>query len=185
MDKEISSQPAEQFKAKRYRFHPLVRFLMLAIASLTFCLSLYFIFLIIPRYSPVSLFFKILIIIILFISGNTVYKHLTALNSVIIREERLELTFLLRKRIVIPWENLVGMEIYKSVKHYWRLKYKDDKGNIKQITTALAFPGIWDILLTIQDRKPDLELNDLLAQVLRYRRNIIDKEKTSSQSSEN
>jgi len=143
---------------------------MILLSIIAAIYSIYFIVFLIPRYQNVTLFFKIISVVVLYISGSTLFKHLTSLNSVIIGNECLELRFLLRKRIIIPWYNFIGMEIYKVITHYWKLIYNDSKGKKRIFKTALAFPGIMNILLSIQDKKPDLELNELLRQVLIFKR---------------
>lgn len=162
----------ESIKPKRYRFHPFVRFSMIALSLIAASYSIYFIFILIPRYQNVTMFFKIASVLVLYVSLNTLYKHLTSLNSVIITDDKLELRFLLKKTIVIDWRNLKRMEIYKVITHFWKLTYVDKNGTEKIFRTALAFPGIVDILMTIQERKPDLELNELLSQVLLYKRSL-------------
>lgn len=165
-EKEISNT----FRAKRFRFHPFVRFSMILLSIIAASYSIYFIFVLIPKYQSATLFFKIISVVVLYISLSTFYKHLTSLNSVIIRDDKLELKFLLRKSIVIPWVRLSGMEIYKVITHFWKLIYIDEKGAKRIFKTALSFPGIMEILLMIQDQKPELEMNELLRQVLLYKR---------------
>jgi hypothetical protein len=155
-------------KPIRFRFHPLARWSMLTLAFVTACYCLHFMIVIIPQSENATIFVKALAIIILTISINTIYKHLTSLNSVIISQDSLVLKFLLRKTIMISWNNLVQMDIYKAISHYWKIKYLDSRGDSKIFNTSLAYPGIMTILSIIQERKPDIELNLLLKQVLLY-----------------
>lgn len=163
-------QPAT--KPMLYRFHPLVRFSMILLSMIAAGYGIYFIFILIPRYHDVTSFFKIVSVVVLYVALHTLYKHLTSLNSVIIRDDRLELGFLLRKKIIIPWTKLIEMKIYKAITHFWKITYKNDDNKVKSFKTSLAFPGIMDILLMIQDKKPDVEMNELLSQVLKYKRTI-------------
>lgn len=159
----------ESVKPLRFRFHPIVRFFMLMLAAIAAGYSIYFIAIVIPRYGQVTIFFKIVSVVILYISLSTIFKHLTSLNSVIISQEGITLGFLLRRSITIPWHNLSKMEIYKIITHYWKLSYLDHTGIVRVFKTSLAFPGIMEILLLIQAHKPDIELNELLKQVLLYK----------------
>jgi hypothetical protein len=168
-DTGIDTQAVNQ-TAQRFRFHPLVRCLMLLMGTVTAGYAFYFITILIPHSASNTVFFKIVSVVVLYVALSTVYNHLTALNSVIIRAEGLELGFLIRKRLFIPWHNLLNMEIYKVITHYWKLTYVNSKGITRIFRTSLAFPGIIKILLAIQDRKPDVELNELLKQVLIYKR---------------
>lgn len=156
-------------KVTRYRFHPFVRGLMILLSSVALCYSVYFIVFLIPKTPGVTTFFKAVSVIILYVSLSTLYKHLTSLNSIRMSEDDLVFTFLLRKRITIPWGNLVGMEIYKAVIHYWKVAYIDSLGNKKTFKTSLAFPGIMNILIQIHNRKNNLEMNELLSKVLEYK----------------
>jgi len=162
-------------KPVRYRFHPAVRYFILALAALTAFYSAYFIIILIPSIQKFTIAFKLISIITLYVSLNSIYKHLTSLNSVIISKDSLELRFLLRKRIIIPWSSLIKMDIYKVITHYWKVIYRNNQGDTKTFKTSLAFPGIVQILLSIQDHKPDVELNDLLSKVLQFKRNTIPK----------
>jgi len=168
-DELIEIQPEPQ-KAIRFRFHPLVRFSMLLMGLVAAGYSLYFIAFLIPQTANYTIFFKIISVVVLYVSLSTTYTHLTSLNTVIIRDGQLELHFLIRRNIIVPWHNLLSMDIYKVITHYWKINYLDNKGIKRTFKTSLAFPGIMKILITIQDRKPDVELNNLLEQVLLYRR---------------
>jgi hypothetical protein len=143
---------------------------MMSLSLIAGAYSVFFIIVLIPRYESATLFFKIASVIVLYVSSQTLYKHLTSLNSVIISVDKIELSFLVRKTIVINWDNLTGMEIYKFITHYWKLTYLDKNGEKRIFKTSLAFPGIMDILISIQNHKPDLEMNELLTQVLLYKR---------------
>lgn len=170
MQDDLTQGDSQVFNAKRYRFHPLVRFFMLFLGALTAAYSIYFIAILIPHTANLTIFFKIVSVVVLYVSLSTMYTHLAGLNSVYVMQDRLELRFLLRKRIVVTWDKLIKMDIYKVITHYWKLEYIDNKGNKRIFKTSLAFPGIINLLIDIQDRKPDVELNELLKQVLLYRR---------------
>lgn len=167
---DLNPPEPERQISTRYRFHPFVRFFMLLLASVTAAYSIYFIFVLIPRYQSATMFFKILSVVILYFSLRTIYKHLTSLNSVIISKDNLQLRFLLRKNITIPWQDILEMEIYKIITHYWKLVYLDTKGINRIFKTSLAYPGIINILMSIQDKNPNIKMNELLSQVLVYKR---------------
>ncbi len=179
----------QEITPTRYRFHPLVRIPMLTVGFLAIALSLYFIFFLIPRYQNVSLFFKLVSVFVLYVALSSVYRHLSSLNTILILPDVLQLNFLLRRTIIIPWERLLGMEIGKNLTHWWKIHYVDDKGIRQVFRTSLAFPGIVSVLLKIQDICPDIELNDLLRNVLLYKRKQMEinsdksnsKDKNSSQ----
>ncbi len=156
----------------RYRFHPLIRFPMLAISLAASAYILYVMIFLIPRVQDPPFWIRAVSVIVLYVALNSLYRHLTALNSVIIRVDKLELRFLLRRAIFIPWENLHRMEIFKLITHHWKIVYSNYQGRQKIFKTSLAFPGIWDILVSIQNHKPEIELNELLKQVLLYKRSI-------------
>lgn len=160
--------------------------MMLAIATVTGGYTLYFIIFAIPALNPdlmmfksvsIAIFFKIVSVIILYVSVSTIITHTTALNAVVIRPESLEFRFLVKKNIVIPWDRLQKMEIFKVITHYWRTTYTDHKGETKTYKTSLAFPSVMKILLSIQDHHPNLEMNDMLKQVLLYKRTLAEAEK--------
>jgi hypothetical protein len=172
------NQPQDKSHGIIYRFHPAVRIFMLFIASLTGIYTAYFMFIMIPTAPTGSIFFKILSVVILYVSGTTVYTHLTALNAVVIRADSLEFRYLLKRNILIPWNRLQKIEIFKVITHYWRTTYTDDKGATKTYKTSLAFPSVMQILMNIQDHCPELEMNELLKQVLIYKRTVADARKS-------
>jgi hypothetical protein len=163
-DEVVNSKPV------RFRFHPLVRYFMIFLATISASYSIYFITILIPQYENVTIFFKIISVVVLYISLSTLYKHLTSLNYVIISNDNLKLGFLLKKNICIPWDKLSRMEIYKVITHYWKIIYIDEKAKSRVFKTSLAFPGIMEMLALIFEKKPDLEMNELLNQVLLYKR---------------
>jgi hypothetical protein len=165
-----SIEKTESLQPISFRFNPLVRWLMLIIATITAFYSVHFIIYTIPRIPSATLFVKFLSVLVLYVALDTIYKHLTGLNQVIIGADRLTLKFLLRHYISFPWDNLTQMEIYKTITHYWRFSYINDRGESKTFKTSLAFPGIMTILILIQERKPDIKLNPLLEQVLLYKK---------------
>jgi hypothetical protein len=164
--------PNNQDRILRFRFHPVVRALMIFLSSIALGYSIYFIVFLIPNIAGVTNFFKIVTVVVLYVSGSTLYKHLTSLNSIRMSNESLEFTFLLRRKITIPWDKLIRMEIYKVVVHYWKITYMDQYGNKKQFKTSLAFPGIMNALLHIYKMKSDIEMNELLQKVLEYKTTI-------------
>jgi len=166
---ELDNKDTNKIIATRYRFHPFVRFFMLSLASITAAYSVYFIFVLIPRYSSATLFVKILSVVILYVSLRTIYKHLTALNSVIVSEDKLELKFLARKNITIPWQNISELKIYKVITHYWEMAYFDSKGVQKIFKSSLAYPGIINLLISIHAKNPSIKMNELLSQVIIYK----------------
>lgn len=181
MQDNIAEPQPKQFKPKLFRFHPIVRIFMITLGLIATGYSIYFIAILIPHTANFTIFFKILSVIVLYVSLSTVYSHLSGLNSVIIYDDHLELRFLLKKRISISWDRLQQMSIYKVITHYWKITYLDKKGKLRIFKTSLAFPGIITILMTIQDRKPDVELNELLKQVLIFKRKATNPEPPSSE----
>jgi len=145
---------------------------MLLLSSIVAGYCVYFIVYLIPRIQNVTMFLKIVTIVVLYVSISAIIKHLTSLNSVLIKDDSMELGFLLRTTIHIEWQKLIRMDIYKVITHYWKISYLDEINQNRIFKTSLAFPGIIQILLLIQDHKPEVEMNDLLRNVLIYKRNL-------------
>lgn len=156
-------------KPTRYRFHPFVRFSILLLASIVTIYCIYFIVILIPKNSNSTLFSKLVSILVLYVALNSIYRHLTGLNSVIIFADKIKFNFVIKRSISISWQEIISMQIYKKITHFWKIEYIDKKGAKNELITSLAFPGIMEILDKILEYKPDLEMNELLRQVIIYK----------------
>lgn len=161
----------------RYRFHPLIRWVMIAFTALIAGYSIYFLVRWVNADTP--MFFKITPLVILYIGLDSLFRHLTALNEVIFTPECLWLRFIIKPAIPIPWDNLRALQLQKRITYYLYIGYTDLKGQQKLYKTPASFPKMTEILYNIADLAPQVEMNEELAKMVAYLREIADKPETS------
>jgi hypothetical protein len=148
----------------RYRVNPLIRFSSVAIQILisSYCLFVLF------KYAPmqVSAWFRILPLVILFISLDTLIKHLTTLNELIFGEEFLMLRFILLPGKTIVYEKIVSMELRKVITYYVFLTWTDGSGKKRTLKTQASFPRMLEIMFNIADLAPQTTLNPELEKMI-------------------
>ncbi len=149
-----------------FRFPWYVRSFLILIAGVTAAYSLYF--LTFHVYSDMPIFFKLLPTMILYISLDTVYRHLTSLNKVIFTADTLELVYIARKRLVLPYSNITNIVLKKKITYYVQIHYLDLDGNQKVYQGNASFPKMLTILLKVYELCPNLELEDKMRDALEY-----------------
>lgn len=156
-----------------YRHHPLTRGFMLVFASVVMLYSLYFLI----RYvrGDMPLFFKLLPMIIIFVALDSILRKVTCLNKVSFYVDNLTLSFMLKRSIVIPYADVVSLQLKRKITYYLAIGYRDRQGKLQYFTTPASFPKMLEILLNIADQAPQAELTDKLPQVIEYlRSNVVE-----------
>ncbi len=150
----------------RFSFPWYVRFFLILIAGVTAIYSLFFLTNYV--YSDTPIFFKLLPTMILYVSLDTVFRHLTSLNRVTFTQDSLVLQAIAKKKLVIPYVNINNLVLKKRITYYVQIHYLDLDGNQKVYQSNASFPKMLTILLTIYDMSPNLELDEKLKDALEY-----------------
>lgn len=156
-----------------YRFHPLLRWIMILFTALIVGYTVYFLVRWVNAETP--LFFKVTPLVILYIGLDSLLRHLTSLNRVIFTPECLWLRFIIKPAIPIPWENIKTMRLQKRITYYLYIGYRDLKGKDKVYKTPASFPKMMEILFNIADLAPQVEMNDELQNMIIYLRDFLAK----------
>ncbi len=154
----------------RYAVKPLPRILAILAHVLITGWCLYFLFTGVSQNSP--WWVKFLPLVVLFVSLDTLFRHLTSLNSVTFTEEGLELRYPLRPAIYIDYAQISSMELRKIVTYYMFLGYTDGSGKARILKTAASFPRMLEIMYNIADLVPQCALNEYLAKMVKVMRDL-------------
>lgn len=169
MPREIKVKSIRNELPFTYRYSQIMRFFWLFFALAVCGYSFYFIIKFVTATTP--LFFKVLPLIILFVALDSAIKQLTALNRVTFYEDRVCLGFIAKPKVIIPYENVISIDLAKQITFSIIIKYKE--GNKEKIfKTSASFPKILEILLNLADFSPNAQLNDLLGKVVKHLRTI-------------
>lgn len=174
MPQALNIQSVRDRMPVSYRFHPLIRWVMILFTGAIVGYTVYFLARWVNAETP--LFFKITPLVILYIGLDSLFRHLTSLNQVIFTPECLWLRFVLKRSIPIPWENLVGLQLQKRITYYLYVTYKDLNGRDRVYKTPASFPKMTEILYNLADLAPQVKMNQELENMITYLRDFLSKQ---------
>lgn len=154
----------------RYRINPALRFLSILLTLLIIALCVYFLFFQVQRDS--SWVFKFLPLVVLFVSLDQLFRYLTTLYSVVFTPDKVILGFVLRRKIVLEYQQLVSMKLSKAITYYVWLEYMDEKGKQRQLKVQASFPRMLEVMYNLADLAPQIKLNDELDKMISVLRKI-------------
>jgi len=127
-------------------------------------------------------FRKVLPFIIILFAFDSVSRNLFTLNQVTIAEKSIQFSFLLKKKMIIKWEDIVKIEAHVGKKKYFTLYYsqvlKEDQievsqqsintinSNLKKFFFLMAFTNIIEILNHIKTFAPQIETDEFVSSLL-------------------
>jgi len=150
----------------RYRIHILIRGFMILLSGAIAAYSVYFIAFHVRGDTP--LFFKLLPFVIFFVGMDALLKHLLGLNSVTFWDEQLQLAFLAKKSILIPYDKIRSIELQRNITYYLYIYYTDENAKDQTFRTKASFPKILEIILGIYELAPNLILTEKMKQTCEY-----------------
>lgn len=169
MPREIEIKAIRDLLPVRYRYNPMVRGFMLVLSILIMAYTLYFLIAVVTGVMP--LFFKILPLVILFVSLDSILRQITSLNCVAFYEDRVSFSYLAKRKVEIPYPQITKMELIKKITYYLDLTYRDETGAVKQFRTPASFPKILEIIVNLAELSPNVELSDMLGKAVEHLRN--------------
>lgn len=111
-------------------------------------------------------FTKVVPFLILFFALNSLLRNLFSLNRIIFKKDKIEFQYILRKSVVIFWQDISSIKLANSRQKILNIKYKKsdtDQNAIQELT--LAFPKMLEILNSILEMTPQAELDDFMKSV--------------------
>jgi hypothetical protein len=126
-----------------------------------------------------SLWIKLLPLVVLFISLDNLFRHLTTLNSVIFTPECLWFRYILMPSVAIPYESISAIELRKIITYYVFLTFTDSRGKTRVLKSPASFPRMIEILYNISELAPQAVLNDELAKMIGVIRDLKSRQESS------
>jgi len=110
-------------------------------------------------------------LIILFIALDGMFKQLMVLNRVTFYEDRVCFGFIAKPRLIIPYENILYIDLVKQITYSIILKYKE--GNREKIfKTSASFPKILEIILNLADLAPNAQSSEFFGKIIKHLRTL-------------
>lgn len=166
MPQPLKIESVKQRIPVRYRIHILIRGMMILFASAVVIYSIFFLINFVTSETP--LFYKIVPLLICFFGVDSLFRHLFGLNSITFFPERMDLGFLGKPAIKIPYTELISMELQKQITYYLHFSYRDKKGNEQKFRVKGSFPRVLEIILGMYEMAPQLQLTDKMKQTCQY-----------------
>lgn len=171
MQRELNIRSVRGRMPVRYRVNPLVRgFAIVANVLISvWCLFVLFTYV----RSDSAWWIKILPLVVLFVSLDSLFRHLTSLNSLIFTPECLWLRYILKPPVAIEYDRITSMELRRAITYYVFIGFTDRRGNRRIIKTQASFPRMIEIMYNIADLAPQVVMNEDLSKMVDVIRNII------------
>jgi len=141
---------------------------MLGFAALVLVYTLFFLVKVVNGNMP--LFFKILPLIILFVSLDSILRQTTSLNCVLFGPDYIRFSYLVKRKLEIPYTSIIQLDLEKRLTYYLQLRYHDANGVEQTFKTPASFPKILEIILNLADLSPQVKLNGMLSKAVEHLR---------------
>ncbi|MCD4830054.1 MAG: hypothetical protein K8R90_11555 [Candidatus Cloacimonetes bacterium] len=163
-DTELSGINVRKGLPRTYRFNPFIRWLTLSFAALALGYSVYI--LTSGRISAdTSLFYKIVPFLVMFLAINSFLKNLLTLDNIRFEAARIRFRCLARPVTNITWQELERMEFLEGKMRFIRLHYQQN-GEKKKYDFSINFPNMLEIVNSIDELAPHIEVDAFLENVL-------------------
>ncbi len=166
MPRELNIQSVKGRMPVRYRVNPYGKFFSIVL-HLAICLwCLYVIVSPNVRTQDWSVFYRVLPYVVLFVSLDSLFRHLTSLYALIFTPECLWFRYILRPSIAVEYDRILSMELRRMISYYMFLTFTDRNGSKRIIKTPASFPRMIEIMYNIADIAPQLVMNDELNKMI-------------------
>lgn len=147
-----------------FRFPLFTRYFTLILGILVILYSLFFIFTQIN--ADTSKFQKFLPFIIIFFAFDSVSRNLFTVNKISLFKDKIEFSYLAKKKVVIFWENVKKLESYQEKGKFFVIHYLDASGTIKKHFFPMAFKNIIDIINYIANFNEKIEMDEFVSSLV-------------------
>ena len=104
-------------------------------------------------------------IIIVLLASNSVIRNLFTLNSMKLFEDKIQFGYLGKKTVRVNWESFTKMELTEGKRKAVRLVYMEN-GEEKDFRFFLSFPHILEVINSIAEMAPNMELDDFMKTIV-------------------
>ena len=107
------------------------------------------------------LWYKLVPFIIMFLALNSLLRNIFSLNKILFEDNQITFKYMGRKNIVIKWEEIQKMEYFVKRRKAIIITFLRDN-QPKQFYFAASFPSLLEIINSIVEKVPEIELDDFL-----------------------
>lgn len=170
MPTELNIRTVRDNMPVRYRYNPVSK----GISVLThFLISGYCLYVLVVHVTAQSAWWmKYLPLVVLFVSLDSLVRHVTTLNSVIFTPECVWFRYILKPPNPIEYDRLISLELKKVITYYVFVVFTDRKGAKRIIKVPASFPKMIEILYNIADLSPQIIMNEELDKMIGVIRNL-------------
>lgn len=172
MPRELNIESVRGRMPVRYRMPVVMRVLGIIAHTLVSGYCIFLMFTRVTHSTPIVM--KVLPILILFISLDALFKHLTSLNSIIFTPECLWFRYLILPSIPVDYAQISTMELKRMVTYYVYLGFTDSRGRKRVLKNPASFPKMMEIMYNIADLAPQLQMNPELDKMMSVLRRLKD-----------
>lgn len=149
---------------RSYWFNPVIRWFTLLFSIFAIVYSLFLIFTRLNADS--STLTKAVPFLILFFALNSLLRNIFSLNQLHFTESHLEMKYLALKKVIIPWESFVSLKLGNARQKRLVIKYRKADGSVVSQDLTFAFPKMLEILNSILELTPEIELDEFMQSVM-------------------
>ncbi len=148
---------------RKYRFNQFIRWFVIVFGIAATIYAFWTIFERIDADS--SKVIKIAPFVIIFFAFNAVLRNLFSINVITFTESDLIFSFILKKKVIIPWSSIKSMSYGIGRQRSVVIEYDKD-GELTKFSMLLGFPRMLEILNSIAEMCPDIEYDDFLEKII-------------------
>ena len=158
---------------RTYKFNPFVRWFTILLAIFAIFYAVWYVFSAVDADPP--LVRKLIPFIIIFFAANSLFRNLFSLNSILFKNEKIVFRFLMQKNTHIEWQKITRLTLYQGKSRAIQVDFQEN-GNPRTLIVTMNFPNMLEIINSIAELCPDIELDDFMKTVV-----ISDKERRQIQ----
>ena len=146
---------------RTYKFNQFIRWFTLLMGFFAFAYAFWY-GVLSGHISPdEKLWYKMVPFIIMFLAVNSIIRNLYTLNKVLFEEDKITFKYLGKKGISLRWESLLKMEYLVKKRKAIIITFTEGESK-KQFYFGASFPKLLEILNSIVEKVPEIELDDFL-----------------------
>jgi hypothetical protein len=139
---------------------------MIVISFMMVVYSVFFLLNFVQAETPI--FFKLMPIVICFVGLNSVLLKVTSLNSITFQPQHLRLGCIAKRKNLIPYDSIQGLDLNKRITYYMLISYQDEKGIVRELSTPASFPHILEIIFNLAEMAKQAVIPEKMQGVLDY-----------------
>ncbi len=148
---------------RTYRFSPFTRWTTIFIGLFAIIWAVWYVFAAVD--ADTATLKKIIPFVVIFLAGNSLFRNLFSLNTLVFTEQGLEFGYLLARNIFIKWEEIKKLSVYSGKTRAVVMDYEKG-GQKKSLTFTMVFPNMLEIINSIAEKCPDIEYDEFMKNII-------------------